>query len=200
MSWQRYRYHDFFPRSAPRKAEAGMQARCKRGGFCQSWRARCWKGGWAMMFLRRRRFFSWANAGRLAGRDCLRHDASRALRTRSGLSLLTREGWPMVTMNQIEDLGQRIGLTFRPDRVVLFGSYAQGTATEDSDVDLLIILPFEGKSVIQSVEIRMRLRPSFPVDLIVRTPEKVRERLAMGDDFMREILEEGKVLYEADRH
>lgn len=106
----------------------------------------------------------------------------------------------MVTMNQIEDLGQRIGLTFRPDRVVLFGSYAQGTATEDSDVDLLIILPFEGKSVIQSVEIRMRLRPSFPVDLIVRTPEKVRERLAMGDDFMREILEEGKVLYEADRH
>ena len=105
----------------------------------------------------------------------------------------------MVTMNQIEDLGRRIGREFRPDRVVLFGSYAQGTATEDSDVDLLIILPFEGKSVIQSVEIRMRLRPAFPVDLIVRTPEKVRERLAMGDPFMREILEEGKVLYEADR-
>ena len=105
----------------------------------------------------------------------------------------------MVTMNQIEDLGRRIGREFRPDRVVLFGSYAQGTATQDSDVDLLIILPFEGKSVIQSVEIRMRLRPAFPVDLIVRTPEKVRERLAMGDDFMREVLEEGKVLYEADR-
>ena len=45
----------------------------------------------------------------------------------------------------------------------------------------------------------MRLRPAFPVDLIVRTPQKVRERLAMGDDFIREILEEGKVLYEADR-
>ena len=105
----------------------------------------------------------------------------------------------MVTMNQIEELGRLIGLEFRPDRVVLFCSYAQGTATEDSDVDLLIILPFEGKSVIQSVEIRMRLRPAFPVDLIVRTPEKVRERLAMGDHFIREILEEGKVLYEADR-
>ncbi len=105
----------------------------------------------------------------------------------------------MVTMNQIEDLGRRIGREFRADRVVLFGSYARGVPTDDSDVDLLVVLPFEGKSVHQSVEMRMRLRPAFAVDLIVRTPEKVRERLEMGDDFMREVLEEGKVLYEADR-
>ena len=105
----------------------------------------------------------------------------------------------MVTMSQIEELGRRIGCEFRSERVVLFGSYARGLGTEDSDVDLLVILPFDGKSVNQSVEMRMRLRPTFPVDLIVRTPEKVRERLEMGDDFMREILEEGIVLYEADR-
>ena len=105
----------------------------------------------------------------------------------------------MVTTSQIEELAQRIGREFHADRVVLFGSYARRVPTDDSDVDLLIVFPFEGKSVDQSVEIRMRLRPAFPVDLIVRAPEKVRERLAMGDDFMREILEEGKVLYEADR-
>ncbi len=105
----------------------------------------------------------------------------------------------MVTINQIEELSRRIGREFDADRIVLFGSHARGVATDDSDVDLLIILPFEGKSVIQSVEIRMRLRQAFPVDLIVRTPEKVRDRLDMGDDFLREILEEGKVLYEADR-
>ena len=61
-----------------------------------------------------------------------------------------------------------------------------------------MILPFEGKSVFQSVQMRMRLRPGFPVDLIVRTPEMVRKRLEMGDGFIQEILEEGKVLYEAD--
>jgi predicted nucleotidyltransferase len=105
----------------------------------------------------------------------------------------------MVSMNQIEDLAQRIGHEFDARRVVLFGSHAQGTATEDSDVDLLVILPFEGRSVNQSVQIRMRLRPRFPVDLVVRTPEMVRRRLEMGDDFMRQILEEGRVLYEADR-
>jgi predicted nucleotidyltransferase len=104
----------------------------------------------------------------------------------------------MVAMNEIEQFGRQIGREFGAERVLLFGSYVQGTATDDSDVDLLVICPFEGRSVDKSVEIRMKLRPRFPIDLIVRTPEKVRQRIDMGDDFMREILEEGKVLYEAN--
>jgi len=104
----------------------------------------------------------------------------------------------MVALSEIEEFGRRIGVEFGAERVILFGSYAQGTVTEDSDVDLLVIGPFEGRSVDRSVEIRIRLRPRFPMDLLVRTPEKVRQRIQMGDDFMREILEEGKVLYEAD--
>jgi len=104
----------------------------------------------------------------------------------------------MVAIDTIRQFSQRIGREFGAARVVLFGSYARGTVTEDSDVDLLVICAFEGKSVDQSVKIRMKLRPQFPMDLLVRTPEKVRQRIEMGDDFMREILEEGKVLYEAD--
>jgi len=104
----------------------------------------------------------------------------------------------MVTMAGIEEFSQRIGREFGAERVILFGSYARGTVTDDSDVDLLVIGRFEGRSVDKSVEIRMKLRPRFPLDLLVRTPEKVRQRIEMGDDFMREILEEGKVLYEAD--
>jgi predicted nucleotidyltransferase len=104
----------------------------------------------------------------------------------------------MVAMGQIEEFGRRIGREFGAERVILFGSYARGAVTKDSDVDLLVIGPFEGRSVDRSVQIRMKLRPGFPVDLVVRTPEKVRQRVQMGDDFMQEILEEGKVLYEAD--
>ena len=104
----------------------------------------------------------------------------------------------MVAMNRIEEFGRRIGHEFGAERVILFGSYAQGAVTDDSDVDLLVIVPFEGRNVDKSVEIRMKLRPRFPVDLLVRTPEKVRQRIEMGDGFMREILQEGKVLYEAD--
>ena len=104
----------------------------------------------------------------------------------------------MVAIDTIREFSQRIGREFGAERVVLFGSYARGTVTEDSDVDLLVVCSFEGKSVDESVKIRMKLRPQFPVDLLVHTPEKVRQRMEMGDDFMREILEEGKVLYEAD--
>ena len=50
----------------------------------------------------------------------------------------------------------------------------------------------------QSVDMRLELRPAFPVDSPVRTPERIRARVAMGDDFIREILEKGKVLYEVD--
>jgi predicted nucleotidyltransferase len=105
----------------------------------------------------------------------------------------------MVAMRQIREVGQRIGKRFHPQRVILFGSYAYGRPTEDSDVDLLVVMPGQGSTVDQSVEIRMAIRPSFPVDLLVRTSEKLQERLDMGDSFVRTILDEGKVLYEADQ-
>jgi predicted nucleotidyltransferase len=104
----------------------------------------------------------------------------------------------MITMRQIEDVSGRIAAEFEPERILLFGSYAWGAPSPDSDVDLLVILPFEGKAVAKSVEMRLKIKPPFPVDLLVRTPEKIRERLALGDPFIRSILEKGKVLYEAN--
>ena len=104
----------------------------------------------------------------------------------------------MVAINIIKKFGRQIGEQFGAEKVILFGSYAQGSVTNDSDVDLLVIGPFIGRSVDKSVEIRMKLRPQFPVDILIRTPEKVHQRIKMGDYFMREILEKGKVLYEAD--
>ena len=105
----------------------------------------------------------------------------------------------MVAMNEIEDLAGRIGREFHARKVVLFGSHARGDANEDSDVDLLVILPFRGRSVDQTVRIHLELRHPFPVDLIVRTPQVIRRRLQMEDYFIQSILDEGKVLYEADR-
>jgi len=104
----------------------------------------------------------------------------------------------MITMRQIEDVSGRIAAEFEPERILLFGSYAWGAPSPDSDVDLLVILPFEGKAVAKSVEMRLKIKPPFPVDLLVRTPEKIHERLALGDPFIRSILEKGRVLYEAD--
>jgi predicted nucleotidyltransferase len=103
----------------------------------------------------------------------------------------------MVAMKEIERFGQQIGDRFGAEQVILFGSYAKGIATKDSDVDLLVVMPFEGRGVDESVRIRMTLRPSFPVDLLVRTPQRVQQRIQAGDTFLRTILQDGKVLYEA---
>jgi len=80
----------------------------------------------------------------------------------------------------------------------LFGSYAYGRPNEDSDVDLLVILPFVGKPVRKAIEIRSKLNPRIPVELVVRTPQQVAERIANNDWFMQEIVERGRVLYEAN--
>jgi predicted nucleotidyltransferase len=104
----------------------------------------------------------------------------------------------MVAMNEIEQFGREIGSQFGAEKVLLFGSYATGSEQLDSDVDLLVVLSHKGRSVDKSVEIRMKLRPQFPVDILVRSPEKVRQRLAIGDDFLQQILDNGKVLYEAN--
>lgn len=102
----------------------------------------------------------------------------------------------MIEMDRIESLSKRIAQEFRPDRIILFGSYAYGEPTDDSDVDLLVILRFTGKPVRKAIEIRAKINPNIPVDLIVRTPQQVEERVAMNDWFMREIVEKGRTLYE----
>jgi hypothetical protein len=58
-------------------------------------------------------------------------------------------------------------------------------------------MPFEGHSVDKSVEILLTIHPPFPTDILVRTPRVVRQRIAMGDCFMQEIIAKGKVFYEA---
>ena len=64
-------------------------------------------------------------------------------------------------------------------------------------MDLLVITACEGDPLEKSVEMQLKLRAPFPLELHVRTPEKVKERLDMGDSFMREIISKGKIFYEA---
>jgi predicted nucleotidyltransferase len=103
----------------------------------------------------------------------------------------------MVAMVDIEALAREIARDFRPDRIILFGSYAYGKPAADSDVDLLVIMPCRGNPLHKSVEILRKTQVRFAVDLLVRTPLEVRQRLAWNDFFLREIIEKGRVLYES---
>lgn len=105
----------------------------------------------------------------------------------------------MIDESSIANLADRIASEFRPDRIIFFGSYAYGEPHPDSDVDLLVILPFEGKGFRKSLEILNRVAPEFPVDLLARRPADTAQRYAEGDPLIRETLDHGRVLYESHR-
>ncbi len=82
--------------------------------------------------------------------------------------------------------------------MILFGSYAYGKPRSDSDIDLLVVMSFEGSPFHQAAIILGHVVQSIgilPLNLFVRTPEQVQERVDMGDNFIRAILECGQVLY-----
>ncbi len=104
----------------------------------------------------------------------------------------------MITLNEIQATCDDIVREFSPVKVVLFGSYAYGTPTEDSDVDLLVIMDVpEDQTRQKAVEIRSRVPRRFPMDLVVRTPKEIAFRLAHNDWFLHEVLERGRVLHES---
>jgi predicted nucleotidyltransferase len=102
-----------------------------------------------------------------------------------------------ITLEQIQDYSDRIAAAFKPERIILFGSYAYGTPTADSDVDLLVVMAFEGHPARKALDILNRINPPFAIDLLVRSPEELRQRLAWNDFFLREIVEQGRELYAA---
>ena len=99
---------------------------------------------------------------------------------------------------KIKELCRQIVENFDPQKVILFGSHAYGKPNENSDVDLLVVMPFECRSVEQAIKIRQRIYPKMPLDLLARTPAQIKERLDMGDFFIKDIIERGKILYESE--
>ncbi len=105
-----------------------------------------------------------------------------------------------VTARQIDSVALRIVRRFQPEKIILFGSYAYGHPTLDSDVDLLVIMDTSLRPREQRLQISRALSPHpFPMDIVVRTPQDLSARLAGGDDFLRQIMRRGKVLYDRPR-
>ena len=112
---------------------------------------------------------------------------------------ITEKTKAVVTANQIITFVNRMAATFKPRRVVLFGSYASGIPTDDSDVDLLITKQrWSMPPLTAAGKMRAVLGVPFPMDLIVRSEADVRRRIAGGDSFLREVSETGITLYAAD--
>jgi len=102
-------------------------------------------------------------------------------------------------MSQLQTLLQMLIERVQPEKVVLFGSYATGTATAESDIDLLVILESDLRRDRRQEAVSQALRPRrVPVDILAYTPAEVQRCLETPSSFVRHILTTGKVLY--DRH
>ena len=102
----------------------------------------------------------------------------------------------MISEQKIEEVKNRIVENFHPEKIILFGSYASGNATEDSDLDLLIIQKTELPKGERKMPIKNMLRSfEFPMDILVYTPDEVDYWKDASMAFVTRIINEGKIIY-----
>lgn len=97
---------------------------------------------------------------------------------------------------EIKRMVQRIVHQFNPEKIILFGSHARGEAGPDSDIDLLIVMPVEGRKRAKAIEIQLALDDfRVPKDIIITTPEEFAWRQEVVGTIEYPAAKEGKVLY-----
>jgi uncharacterized protein len=101
------------------------------------------------------------------------------------------------TLDDIREIVQQIVERFRPQKVILFGSYAQGKPTKDSDVDLLVIMETNEQALHAAARISAAIDHPFPLDILVFRPSDLKASLERRGVFATEVIAKGLVLHEA---
>jgi len=115
----------------------------------------------------------------------------------SGVSVPVLGKRERIPQAAIDEVVRRIAEESRPERIILFGSYAYGQPKPDSDVDLLVVMETSLSEAEQAARICQSIDYHFGLDLIVRSPATLARRLALGDAFLAEVTRKGKVVYES---
>ncbi|MBN2634927.1 MAG: nucleotidyltransferase domain-containing protein [Prolixibacteraceae bacterium] len=103
----------------------------------------------------------------------------------------------MIGTNKISEIVNKIATGYKPEKIILFGSYATGNPGEDSDLDLLVIKDTDLPRPQRTVQVRKMIYGSMiPIDLIVYTPKEIEESKENKFGFVYEVLKTGKILYE----
>lgn len=103
----------------------------------------------------------------------------------------------MMADQELEEIVARIIEVYQPEKIILFGSYANGTAKESSDLDLLLVKQTNETPVDRATMIRKSLRSFlFPMDILVYTPEEIEHFKETKYSFVSQVLKSGKIIYE----
>jgi predicted nucleotidyltransferase len=103
----------------------------------------------------------------------------------------------LIGSDKIADIVKKIVSGYNPDKIILFGSYANGKPTEDSDLDLMVIKATDLPRPQRTIQVRKMLYGAMvPIDLIVYTPKEIADSQENKLSFVSEVLNTGKTLYE----
>jgi len=105
----------------------------------------------------------------------------------------------MIPMRDIQRYCDGIAAAFKPRKIILFGSYAYGEPTEDSDVDVMVVMPKKRYRRDLGFRMRMQVPAGFPVDVLVEPDDKLQRRIEDRESFILDVTKKGKVMYEG-RH
>lgn len=102
----------------------------------------------------------------------------------------------MISRKAIQQYCDAIAAAFKPRKIILFGSYAYGKPTEDSDVDVMVVMPEKRFRRDLGYRIRMKVPASFPVDVLVEPEKRLADRIQDRESFILDVTEKGRVMYE----
>ncbi len=103
----------------------------------------------------------------------------------------------MIPMPDIQRYCEGIAAAFKPRRIILFGSYAYGKPTEDSDVDLMVVMPRKRYRRDLDLRIRRKVAAPFPLDVLVEPEDRLQRRIADRECFILDVTEKGRTMYES---
>ncbi|MBM4177400.1 nucleotidyltransferase domain-containing protein [Candidatus Gribaldobacteria bacterium] len=102
---------------------------------------------------------------------------------------------PTIKQKDIEGVVTKIAKHYKPEKIYLFGSFAWGKPNYDSDVDLFIVKNTDKDRLNRDIEVQRIIKGVLPVDSLVYTPKEVAKRLDLGDFFVQDIINKGKLIY-----
>lgn len=97
---------------------------------------------------------------------------------------------------ELEKIKNQIVNRYHPEKIILFGSLARGDYHKDSDIDLLIIKKTDDDPIARIQQLSSLIERNLAVELLVFTPQELQKRLALGDFFLQEVIDQGRTIYE----
>lgn len=97
---------------------------------------------------------------------------------------------------EIKSITRTIVREYKPEKIILFGSFAYGKPRASSDIDMLIVKKTKKRRIDRIKDVLYMIDNNFPFEPIVYTPGEINDRLTLGDFFLQTIMQKGKILYE----